>query len=72
MLETAFSLKTVLKFLGSSIHTYLAGFYYIGLDISVPIYPGPGPGPDNKTHIVEPICPIINMDISALKILVPI
>jgi hypothetical protein len=40
-----------------SIHAYLAIFYYIGFGH---IGTDKAKGPDNKTDIVEPICPFIN------------
>jgi hypothetical protein len=52
---------------GASKHAYLAVFYYIGFGLIVTEI-AKGPGPDNKTDLVEPICPFINMDISVLNI----
>jgi hypothetical protein len=54
--------------MGLSKKTGISVFGHIGLDISVTNISRP----DNKTDIVEPIYPFVNMDISVLDISVPI
>ncbi len=48
--------------MGASIHAYLAVFNYIGFGLTgtnMSIGPDIAKGPDNKTDIVELICPFI-------------